>query len=211
MQQNIIMFDFDNTIVTSLKYWYKLQYKQIFKLFNMKPVKNFDKLEKGFTSDDYVDFLKKFIKHATRKQLYNTLYKTMEHHYLHDIKLIKGAKEYLYKLKKERKILVLASATWTKLLKTALVHFEIDIFDKVYSEPDLTYSKKQPEFFNIVLKDLNCKAEDIYFYEDTVSSLKTATSLGIECCAVKHSLNKKKLHTVEQQCDTVIKNFKKLI
>ena len=52
MKQKIVMFDFDNTLVDSLKYWYYVQNKKMFKFYGKKVDRNFSKKRRGSTNLD---------------------------------------------------------------------------------------------------------------------------------------------------------------
>ena len=47
MDKQYIIFDFDNTLVNSLGYWAKTEFKQLFKIYGKKPDKTFKKLKSG--------------------------------------------------------------------------------------------------------------------------------------------------------------------
>ena len=122
--------------------------------------------------------------------------------------MLKGAKEFLFKLKAEGKKLVLASASDLSILKFALEHFGLmHIFDEFFTEQSIGNAKKEPEFFEKCINALNCSKEDILFFEDAVSSLKSALSVGITCCGVVHKLNR---HKIKDLDILKIKNYKNI-
>lgn len=209
MQQEIIMFDFDNTLVKSLQCWHKVLDKETFKYFGKKPDKRMAKMRLGITIEETA---KAFISlsniDATCNQIYDVWEQLMSKHYLQKVKMINQAKNFLLQLKKEGKTLVLASATQDSLLKTALKHFNIDIFDHIFTESNIQESKRNIEFFHKVIEKLNTKPENITFFEDSVSSLTNASSLGINCYAVIGKFNKKNKRKLSIICKNTIKNYK---
>lgn len=208
MTQKIIMFDFDNTIVNSLDYWYFMQNKKMFKIYGKKVDKTFPEKRKGLTNQETAELFVSLVgANKTYLEIWDEWHAYMKYHYINDIKMIKGVKEFLLDLKNKGKKLVLASATEDNLLKTALKHFDIEIFDEVFTEPSLKCGKRDPEFFKKCMEKLNCEADDIFFFEDSVSSLKSALSLGISCCGLIHKYNKTRIKTLGIP---VIKNYKKI-
>ena len=209
MEQKIVMFDFDTTIVDSLKYWYQVPRKEMLDRYGAKPIKGFMKMRKGLTNEEVADLIVKLtgIK-ATSEDILQEIYASMEYNYLNKVKLISGAKEYLLELKASGKKLVLASATEEFLLKTALKHFGIDVFDEIFAEPSIGLRKRDSKFFDVCMKKLNASADEIFFFEDSYSSIKSATSKGISCCAIIHKYNKEHKDEFEKFCKAVIKDYK---
>ncbi|MBQ8792048.1 MAG: HAD family phosphatase [Clostridia bacterium] len=209
MEKDIIMFDFDNTLVDSLPLWYKVLDEEMFTLYGKKVDKNMPQLRVGKSNQEMAEtFIKITGINADYKQIFNDWHSKMAVYYTTKIKMIKGAKEFLYILKKQGKTLVLASATQENLLKIALKHFKIDIFDYIFTEESLNHPKYEPDFFEIILDKLNTQASDITFFEDSFSSIKSATSKGIECYALLHKYNKKHKKELTKLCSKVIKDYK---
>lgn len=209
MEKNIIMFDFDNTLVNSLKYWYKVQENLMFKKYGAKPTPEMERRRHGKNNREVAEL---FIELSNAKvdytQIYEDWFNYMEFFYTKKIKMLKNAKQFLLNLKQQGKKLVLASATEFELLQVALKHFGLfDLFDEVYTETIMGYAKIQPEFFDELLTRLNATPEEIFFFEDSYGSIKNATAKGIEVCAVVHKYNKKHLPKLIQMCKLVIKNY----
>lgn len=209
MKQKIVMFDFDNTLVDSLKYWYDIQNKKMFILYGLKVDKLYPKKRRGLTN---LENAKLFIRETgidkTPQEIKEEWHEQMKVCYTQKIKMIKGAKEFLLKLKSEKKKLVLASATDLSLLKIALKHFEIlDLFDEIFTEQNVRRGKRDKEFFEIVLNKLEAKPKDVFFFEDSVESLKNAIETKIPCCGLIHKFNKDRI----KELDILkIKNYKNI-
>lgn len=212
MDKNIVVFDFDNTLVDSLKYWYKVQENLMFKKYGKKPDKRFCELRRGKNNKQVAELFAELTNsNLTYQQVFDDWNTFMKYFYTNKIRLLKGAKQFLLNLKQQGKTIVLASATETEALQVALQHFGLsEIFDKVYTETIVGYSKKEPEFFDELLKLLDAKAEDVLFFEDFYFSIKNATSRGIETCAIVHKYNKKYLNEIKSICKVFIKNYSKL-
>ena len=208
MDKQYIIFDFDNTLVNSLDYWAKTEFKQLFKIYGKKPDKNFKKLKSGTSNAQaaqiFIDLAKVDI---TVEEVFEKTATIMLGYYTHNVKFIKGAKQYLLDLKNQGKTLVLASATQMPLLEKVIAHFKLDMFDKVYSESTLGIGKNDTKFFETILKDLDTTAENVFLFEDSCTSIKNATKNGIQCCGIVHKYNKKSKKTMQDICKLIIKNY----
>ena len=209
MKQKVVMFDFDNTLVDSLKYWYNIQNKKMFILYGFKVDKLYPQKRKGLTN---LENAKLFIRETgidkTPQEIKQEWHEQMKVFYTQKIKMIKGAKDFLLKLKSEKKKLVLASATDLSLLKIALKHFEIlDLFDEIFTEQNVRRGKSDKKFFEVVLNKLDVKARDVFFFEDSVESLKNALESKILCCGLVHKFNK---DSIKELDILKIKNYKNI-
>ncbi|MBQ8909082.1 MAG: HAD family phosphatase [Clostridia bacterium] len=211
MNKQIIMFDFDNTLVSSLKYWHRVLDKELFKKYGKKVDKRMATLRVGTTNREMAEiFIKLADVDASYEEISSGWNDLMEQYYTTKIKPIKCAKEYLTHLKNQGKTLVLATATQDDLIQKALDHFDLNVFDYILTEKNLDAPKYKTTFFERAVKKLNTNISNIIFFEDSFGSIKSATSLGIECNALIHKYNKKNKKELEKICAKTLKNYKKL-
>lgn len=209
MNKNTIIFDFDNTIVDSLKYWYYEMNKTIFRIYGLKPDKRIVELRKGKNNKEIAEiFLKLSGLIISIDEVYDCWYNLMYKDYTTKIKIIPGAREFINSLKKQGKRLILATATNIDLVKKVLPHFDLDIFDEIHTEQTLKSGKNNVKFFENLLNTLQVNPEDILFFEDSFESIQNARKFNIECCAVIHKYNKKHIDYFNKNCKLVIKNYK---
>lgn len=203
------MFDFDNTLVNSLYCWNKVIDKEMFKKHNLKPDKRMNKQRTGKSNRETAEMFISTTKLDLSPEMVISQWNAyMQYFYLNKIKLIKGAKEYLISLKQKQKTLVLASATDENLLRIALKHFDIDIFDYVFTESNLNLPKHSPKFYKECLVKLNTSAKKVFLFEDSFPAIKSASSINIECCALVNRLNKNHKEDFKKLCKATIKNYK---
>ena len=209
MTKKAIIFDFDNTLVNSLKYWYFEMNKTTFKLYGKAPNKEFVKLRQGKCNKEIAEiFLQLTGLKISTDEVFAQWNKLMYNNYTSKIKLIRGAKEFLLSQKEQGKKIILATATNIELVKKVLPHFELDIFDEIHSENTLKVGKNNPDFFKLLLDNLKLKSEDVFLFEDSFESIMNARKYGIECCALIHNFNKKHYYELKDNCRLVIKNYK---
>lgn len=208
--KDVIIFDFDNTLVNSLDYWYDVIDKQTFKKYSLKPDKKMHKQRWGKSNEEMAKLFVEISQlNISANDVINTWNEFMEYYYTHKIKFVKYAKEFLNKLKHQGKRLVLASATEERLLKVCLKHFNIDVFETIFTETNTGYAKHNVKFFETCLTNLKVKPEQVFFFEDSFVSIKSATKLNIDCCAVVHKYNKKHESEFKKMCKCVIKDYSK--
>lgn len=211
-KHDVIMFDFDSTIVDSLKYWYYVQDKLTFKYLNIKPNKEFyekrqDKINIKQAAQVFIELTNA---KTTVNEVLNFWHTEMLKYYTTKIKPLKGIHKFLLYLKDSGKKLVLASATEINLLKKALTHFNLNIFDEIFTELTIGCCKACPEFFTQCLTKLKINNNNIFFFEDSFSSIASAFSVNIACCAIIHKYNKKRLKDFKNISKFTIRNYKKL-
>ena len=204
------MFDFDSTLVDSLKYWYKSIDKEAFKHFKIKVRKGFPEARAGLTNREIYKCFVEFSKTtATPKEVADFWYDTMIKNYKTKIKIIAGAREFLEMMKHKGYKLVLASATPLRVLNFALDHFDFKkYFEYVVTEESIKEPKREPDFYVKLLEKLGITKKEIFVFEDSFVSLKAANEMGIKTCAIKHSINKNKLKNLGDNNLLIIKNYK---
>ena len=206
----VIMFDFDNTLVNSLKFWYKSIDKEAFKFFHKKINPEFNAARKGLTNKEIAQcFVEYSGTSASVDEVSKFWHGRMIYYYKNKIKIIAGARELLEKLVSMKYKLVLASATPKKVLNEALKFFDLEkYFSKIYTEDSLKTPKRKPLFYEKLLADLKISANEMFVFEDSFFSLKSAGAVHIKSCALIHNFNRKKLKRLTDNNLLIIKNYK---
>ena len=209
MNKKTIIFDFDNTLVDSLKYWYYEMNNTTFRLYGLKPDKRMVELRKGKNNKEIVEiFLQLTGLKISSTEVFDCWYNLMYKNYTTKIKIITGALDFLNNLKQQGKRLVLATATDLDLIQKVLPHFKLDIFDEIYTEKSLSAGKNNIKFFENLLTKINEEPQNIMFFEDSYESILNARKANIDCCAIIHQFNKKHLTYFKENCKLVIRNYK---
>ena len=194
MEKQVYFFDFDNTIVDSLDLWYDVMDNKTFVDFGLQPSNDFAKFRQGKSNMEIAQiFVELNHLNIDPKEVIKRWNFHMKENYIKNIQLISGAKEFLLKLKDEGKRLAILSATDEDVLRVALKHFDIDIFENIFTEENINLPKHNPKFYQVCLEKFGVKNDDVVLYEDSFVALKSATSIGIECVALKNKYNQKNL------------------
>lgn len=209
MKQKIVIFDFDNTIIHSIKLWRKAINIDLFKKHGLKPNPEIKKMHGGKSNLEIAQIFVDLsgIK-TTAKKIVKEWYDIMFDYYTTKAKIIKGAKEYISKLKSEGKKVVLASATGEELLLPVVKELGFDVlFDEIHTENTVGAPKRDPMFYVKLLEKLDAKPEDVFVFEDSYYAIASATSLRIECGAIICKATKNRLTYFNDVCSVVIKDY----
>ena len=209
MEHDIVIFDFDNTLISSIKFWKRAIDFDTFKYFNAKPIKKFRKNHGAKTNIELAEYFLETTKvNATPTEVIKVWYDYMFLYYTKKAKLIKGAIEYIKNLKAQGKKIILASASGDSILYPVIRELKIDnLFDRVFTEDEIGYSKRDPMFFAKVLDKLDAKPEDVFLFEDSYYSIYSAASVRIQSCAVLGKYNKKHKKHFREVSLLSIKNY----
>lgn len=208
MDKKVIIFDFDNTIVNSLDYWYRVMEKDVFKTYGVKPDPRMQESRKLTSNKEKAEmFIKLTNLDVKPKEILDYWDANIHFYYIHKIKTIKGVNKFIYNLNKNAYTLVLASATHENLLRAVLPHFDLNMFNHIFTVHNTGYKKSDPNFFKHILKTLKVAEKEVLLIEDSVSSIKTATSLGIETISVIHKYNKDYIEELKPISKAVIKDY----
>ena len=105
--------------------------------------------------------------------------------YAHNIPLKPGVADYLRRLKEAGAQLCILTGSPHLLVDVCLQRNGIlDLFDRVWSVEDFNLSKADVAIYYEVERLLNCRREDICFYDDNLTACTTAVKAGWYTCAV---------------------------
>ena len=210
MTKEFVIFDFDNTIVNSLDYWYKVMDKESFKYWGSKILKDFKTKRRGLGNREIAELFLELIniKDIDVEDVMSYWYERMTMYYTKRVKLIKGVVNYIKHLKDSGYKVILSSATNADLLTVVVKHLGLDkYFDSIYTEQILGVSKKYPEYYSLLLQKLNTTPDKVFVFEDSVASITSANNLNIDTCAVYSKYNKNRLDRLESMSKMIIKNY----
>lgn len=210
MNKEYIIFDFDNTIVNSLDYWYKVMDKESFKYFGTKCIKDFKAKRRGLGNHEIAELFLELtnIKDIEVKDVIKYWCERMEIYYTRRVKLIKGVINYICYLKSKGYKIILSSATNADLLESVLTTLgHRKYFDEIHTENTLGVSKKYPEYYTSLLTKLNTTADKVFVFEDSVASITSATSANIDTCAILGKYNKNRIDKLEKMSKLIIKDY----
>ena len=128
--------------------------------------------------------------------------------YSHKIKTKPGAEAYLRKLKAENIYLGITTACDPVLCTACLKHNNIyNLFDTITYVDDVGKGKNFPDIFIECLRRLDCRPEEAVLFDDILSAIKTAKSIGMLTVAVEDGNDEAVKELIVKESDFYIRDF----
>lgn len=120
---------------------------------------------------------------GSREEIVERLLDSMVEFYTTDVHLMPGTREYLLRLKAGGARLFVLTATPHRITDACLrVNRVYDLFEQVWCTDDFGHNKSEPALFRQVAEAIGCPPEEILFYDDGVTAIRTARSAGWQTC-----------------------------
>lgn len=185
MYEKALIFDFDGTLADSCYVWKKVDERFFGKRGMDVPSDYFDKISTlsfyngaVFTKQSYG------IKESVEEIMAEWDNDVIDE-YRHNVRLKKGAKEYLCAAKKCGYKVGLATATNPQYYNPVLDRYGLnDFFDAYADGCDDVRGKDYPDIYLLCAKRLGVKPENCTVYEDVTKCIKTAQKAGMRTVAV---------------------------
>ena len=131
----------------------------------------------------------------------------MRDHYAHHIEAKAGAKEFLEELRKKGVRMVIATLTPMPLVELCLKkHGLYEYFEAFYTPEQYPEGKKEPRIFYDIMKHFGAPAEEIWLFEDSLYSVKTAKALGMRIAVLEEKTQQKNTEALLALSDAYFKN-----
>lgn len=131
--------------------------------------------------------------------------------YENDILLKKGVKEFLQKASLQGISLNLLTASPHCMLIPCLKRNGVyDLFDNLWSCGDFGMKKSEPEIYFKVAEKLNAKVENITFFDDNVTAVKTGKEAGLFVVGVYDEFSLPYTEEIKSAANLYIETFEGL-
>ena len=194
MKFKAAIFDMDGTLVDSLGCW-DLLWKDMGMKFldneNFKPEHEDDKKVRTLTLEEAMFLIhEKYNIAKNGKELYNFATQYLINFYKTTVKCKNGVYEFLDYLKKSNIKMCVASATASHVIDIVLDVCNLrGYFDKIFSCGDIGKGKEHPDVFLAAKDFLDVDASQICVFEDSLVSLQTVKSLGMQTVGIFDKFN----------------------
>lgn len=173
--KKLLIFDMDGTLLDSMKLW-----KYLGRIYLQSKGKlaqdNLEEVIDIMTLNESASYLKStYNLNESLDIIENQILDMIEDKYLNEIPLKEGVKEYLIQLNKMGYKMCILTTSQKNQALAALKRTEIlDLFDKVYTDKDFELSKRDPQIYLQVCRDMNEKPQDTVVFEDALYAVESA-------------------------------------
>lgn len=131
--------------------------------------------------------------------------------YAHKIMLKPGVSEFLKHLKRDGKVLVIATANSREMTEECLKNNGIfELFDVLVYADDVGVGKSDPKIYIETLNRMNMHADDAVLFEDILKALETAKSIGLDVVIAEDSAAANDKEVLKASADMYISSFEEL-
>ncbi len=207
------IFDLDGTLVDSMGIWQQM----VIALLEQTKTPYPPDILKILTPLGNVGSVDYLIHTLGMTKTHDEVMEMMDRHlfdeYAHRIFVKPGVKEYLKKLKKEGNFLGVLTASLHRYTDACLKNNGIfDLFDVVWSIEDYgTLTKNQTEIYDQMTMRLECKKEEIVFYDDNILAISTSKKAGIPTVAVYDRSSDRDEESIRKIADRYVRSFDEMM
>ncbi len=206
-----VVFDLDGTIIDSLYVWdilaeeylrnnnieYDLTIKEEIKYMNLQESSSYivDKYRLDKSGEEVLMEIKQ-----TLRKYYEEVFEPKEF-----------VLDYIENLANKDIVMTLASSLEYDLAIMVLDRLEIKkYFDFIITEDLINLSKRSSDFYKYIEDKMKIKAEDIYVFEDSLYSIKSAKKAGFKVVGVLDKYNEEEAKSIIEIADRTINSFKEM-
>ena len=114
---------------------------------------------------------------GTLNQLHKKISVNSDSNFWKHFRLDEDIMSYLQRIEDKYKLCIFTSGTIQNAPE--LKHRLDEVFKKVYSAEIIGLSKKDPESYEFIAKDLGCTPDEILYYDDSEENIKAARTVGV--------------------------------
>lgn len=205
------IFDFDGTLIDSMKIWDSIGAAFL--------------ISRGITPPDHIEsilrsmsffqstayFIKEYNLSDTQQQIKDQMYQIIADQYKYTMPLKEGVLEYLEYLSQKGIKMCIATATDKELAIHALRRLGIDhYFSFIKTCDEVGKGKDDPEIYLQAASRLGIDKNDIYIFEDVLYCVKTAKKAGFKVVGIYDESSKEDAEALRELCDRYVMSFKEL-
>lgn len=206
------IFDMDGTLIDSMWVWEKIDIKYLEKR-NIPIPKDLNESIAHLTFQECAKYFKNTFNLNDTVETIMDEWNTMAiYEYSHNVKLKKGALDFLTLLKNKGIKLGLATSNCDMLLKIALKNNDIyDIFDCITTSDEVNKSKEFPDVYLLCAEKLKVSPEHCIVFEDILPAIRGAKSAGMKVVGVHDIYAKNQKKEIMKNADFYILEYNELI
>lgn len=207
------IFDMDGTIMDSLGIWERIDYEFLEKKRGIKVPDDYVHNIAAMSFSEIANYTKnRFGLPDTPQELMQEWTDMAAYEYAHNVPLKPFAKEYMENLKKYGKKIILCTSSPEYFFKAALKNNGVyDLFDAFANTCEAGFGKDNPKVYLLAAQKAGVSPDRCMVFEDVITGVKTAKSIGMQTCGVYDARNALKQDELKELCDYYIKGFQELL
>lgn len=205
------LFDFDGTLADSMPTWARKMLK-ILEENGITPPEDIIKTITPLGDRGTAEYFRTLGVKKTVEELEEKMDAYAMEAYLNKIPLKEGVFDFLKRSRANGEYMAVLTASPHKFLDPCLKRCNaFDLFDEVWSIEDFgTLKKNMTEIYYAVAKKVNCKTEDIIFFDDNVVALETAKKAGCRTVGVYDATSDDMIEDIKKISERYIYSFKEI-
>jgi len=204
------IFDLDGTLLDSMRVWDTIGEDYLLSI-NIEPKEDLNAVFKSMSMYEAATYyIENYNVPYSHEEIISAVNKLIENFYLNEVTLKPYAKEFLEFLHKKKIKMCIATAGDENLMKETLKRLDIlDFFSEIFTCESLNTNKRNALIYEVALKHLNLKKEEVLVFEDAFHAIKTAKENGFKTAAIyeKREENSEK---IKELSDYYFEDFRSL-
>ena len=207
------IFDMDGTIMDSLGIWDKIDHDFLFVRRGITVPGNYVDEIAAMSFSEIADYtIKRFDLPDTPEDLMQEWTDMAAYEYANNVPLKPFVKEYMESLRRWGKKIVLCTSSPEYFFKAALKNNGVyDFFDGFANTCEAGCGKDNPKVYLLAAQKAGVIPERCMVFEDVITGVKTAKSIGMKTCGVYDERNALRQDELKSLCDYYIKGFQELL
>lgn len=211
MFQNIdaVIFDIDGTLLNSMSVWTDID--DIFlEKYNLQEPEGFHEGMEGMSYSETAEYFLRLFPTLTHtsEELQQEWYDMAYHIYATDVRMKKGAYEFLHDLKRQGYRLGVATSNHRNLAIHALQAQGVyELFDSVWTAGEAGAGKPAPDVYLKVAESLHVQPERCLVFEDVPMGILAGKSANMKVCAVEDDFSHGQIEKKKEYADYYIQDY----
>lgn len=203
------IFDLDGVLLDSLGIWYDLGARYVLSM-GMQPVSGMSETLFSMSMEQGAVYLKRtFGLEKREEEIIADLEQILRDYYYKEVPAKEGAKELLAFLQKQSVKMAAATSSPRPHVTEALNRLGLlSYMQEIYTTSEVGESKHSPRIYELAAQRLECSAEEILVFEDSLYALKTAKTAGFRCVGVYDAQGESDQQGLEMTADLYLHKLK---
>ncbi len=203
-----VLFDLDGTLVDSMWVWRDIDVDFLSAIGQTLP-DDLQKCIEGMSFTETAEYFKERFNIKDDVEDIKTKWNKMAYDkYTSEVKLKKGAKEFLARLKADGILVGIASSNSMTLIEGALkAEGVLDYFDAITTACEAGVGKPAPDIYLLAAKKLNVSPAECLVFEDIPMGIMAGNSAGMTTVAVEDAYSHKMREEKERLAKYFIENY----